>query len=753
MTRRLRVGRREFLQRTAMSGAALTLGFYLPGACTRTGSKSKAVRPNAWIRITVDNQITLLTEMPELGQGARTVGAMMLAEELEADWSTLRVEQAPVIPEIYKHLETGGSHGTARAWDYMRAAGSQARELMLTAAALTWGVNKKECYARNSAVAHVPTERRLTYGQLVEAAAKLPVPDSAHIPLKEPSNFRLLGKSMPRVDVPAKVDGSATFGIDVRVPGMLYAVIARCPHFGGGLSACNLEAARAVPGVRAVFTVPPIGFVRDVGINVNTAGGVAVVADSTWAAIQGRQALTVSWDKGPEGSESTNTLRDELRKRAVGPPTLVAVNRVGDLTPAVGRVRTIDAFYELPFQAHATMEPMNTTVHIRPDGIEVWSPTQIGAEVQQEIAVLAGLPADKVTVHMMLCGGSFGRRYQWDFPAEAWQVARRMSQPVQLVWTREDDMQHDFYRQYSYHHLSASVDTRGNLTKWQHRVVSTPIRTCFDAPEKLKDPHRVALQELNGADLLPYEVSDFHLDYAPVRSAVPRAWWRSVASSFNPFAVECFIDELAHAAGRDPLEFRMALLKVDRVLPGMLEEDKHDPALETRRFRNVLQLAAEKSAWGNSLPAGCGRGIACCYSFGSYIAHVAEVFVEADGTPHVRRVISAVDCGTAVNPDGVKAMTEGGINFALTPVLSGEITIRDAAVQQSNFDTYRVLRMNEAPDIEVYLVPGTGTPRGMGEAGVPPLAPAVANAVFAATGVRVRRLPLDPKQLKRSADA
>ena len=387
------------------------------------------------------------------------------------------------------------------------------------------------------------------------------------------------------------------------------------------------------------------------------------------------------------------------------------------------------------------MEPMNTTMHVRDDGIEVWSPTQIGAGLQAEIAQLSGLSAKQVTVHMTLCGGSFGRRYQWDYAAEAWQVAKEMKKPVQLLWTREDDMQHDFYRPYSYHRLSGGLDAQNHIVAWSHRVVSTPIRAVFDPPEKLNDPKHVASQELSGADVLPYAVSNFRLDYAPVHSAVPRAWWRSVAHSFNVFATECFVDELARAARRDPYEFRMNLLREDRKLPWVMWPD--DPPLETRRFRAVLQMAAEKSGWGRPLPAGHGRGIACCCSFGSYMAHVVEVSVEKDGTVSVRRAVSAVDCGTAVNPDGVKAMTEGAVNYALTPVLNGEITIKGGAVEQDNFDGYQVLRMSDAPDIEVYIAPSNGEPGGMGETGVPPLAPAVANAVFAATGKRIRRLPID----------
>jgi len=751
MTTELEMARREFLKATAKGSVALILGFYLPmQGAAQDVPDHQGFRPNAWIRITSDSQITVLTEIPEMGQGARTVDTMMLADELEADWSKIRVEQAPVIPETYKNLHTGGSGGTGTAWDYMRKVGAQAREILLIAAAQQWGVEKKDCRAESSTVVHGPSGRRVSYGELVETASRLPAIKADGIALKPPSNFRFIGKPVPRVDLPSKVDDSAMFGIDVRVPEMLFAVVARCPHFGGKLKSFDATVAKAVPGVRAVFPIAPLGFVPKLGRRINTAGGVAVVAESTWSAMQGRRALKISWDKGPNGSETTGVLSKQLKAQAAAPPSFVAVNRGDALKVLEQNAKNIEAHYELPFQAHATMEPMNTTIHVRKDAIEVWSPTQIGGRLQEEIALLSGLSAQQVIVHMTLCGGSFGRRYQWDYAAEAWQVAKEMKDPVQLLWTREDDLQHDFYLQYSYHRLSGGLDAQNNIVAWSHRVFSTPIRAVFDAPEKLNDPKHVASQELSGADVLPYAALNFRLDYTPVHSGVPRAWWRSVGHSFNAFVTECFIDELAHAAGRDPYEFRMNLLREDRKLSWVMWDD---PPLETRRFRAVLQLAAEKSAWGSPLAKGHGRGIACCCSFGSYLAHVVEVSVEPDGRVRVRRVVSAVDCGTAVNPDGVRAMTEGAVNYALTPVLSGEITIKDGAAEQSNFDGYQVLRMRDAPDIEVHIIASNEDPGGMGETGVPPLAPAVANAIFAATGKRIRRLPIDPASLAATTEA
>jgi isoquinoline 1-oxidoreductase subunit beta len=714
------VTRREAIK----TGAALVLGFYLParGAAELTSGKV-----NAWVRMTPDDRVTLLAETPELGQGTRTANAMMLADELEADWSAIRVEQAPTIPAVYKHLTTGGSGGTSSTWLPLRQAGAQARELLLTAAAQKWNCRISDCRAENGTIIHVPTGRRFRYGELVEAASKLPVPDPGKVALKDPKHFQYIGRPMPRVDTPAKVDGSAVFGLDVRVTGMLFAVIARCPHFGGKLVRFDDSDAKAVPGVKAVFSVPPIGFVPAIERNLNVAGGVAVVADSTWAAIQARKALKITWDKGPGAQESTASLRQQLREKVAGPPTVVTGERGNVADALTSAAKRIDADYEIPFQAHATMEPMNTTVHVRDDGrIEVWSPTQGGDLAQKTIASVAGVTPENVIVHVTFSGGSFGRRYQWDYLAEAYQVAKELKVPVQVMRTREDDMQHDFYLQYSYQRLTGGLDSEGNIVAWSHRTVSTPIRAVFDSPEAMRDPKHGA----ESPESIPYEVRDYLFDYVRASSVVPRAWWRSVSSPFQIFAIECFVDELAHAAGSDPVEFRIKHLSAAQ-------------PEQTAKFRGVLRLAAEKSHWGKPLAANQGRGIACCRFGNTYVAYVAQVSVNTSGKLRVHRLTGAVDCGFAVNPDSVRAQIEGGINFALTPVLSGEIGVKEGAIEQSNFNDYQVLRMKDAPEIDVYLVSGEGDPRGgVGESGVPPLAPAVANAIFAATGKRARRLPI-----------
>lgn len=735
------VNRRDFIRTGVTGGAALVLGFYLPARSATEASEAArggVFRPNAWIRITPDDRITILVEKPEIGTGLRTSLPMLVAEELEADWSKIRVEEAPVIPDLYHNLGTGGSGGVQTSWTYLRQVGAQAREMLVTAAAQQWQVAKKDCHAENSAVVHAPTGRRFSYGELVETASKLPKTNRETVTLKDPGNFRFIGKPMARTDVPSKVDGSATFGLDVRVPGMLYAVIARCPHFGGRLASFDDSAAKAVPGVRQVFPVDPLPR------PMNTAAGVTVVAENTWAALQGRAALKLTWDKGPFGDETTETLRRIAHERTLGPPTFVAREEGDPDTALASAVKRISATYELGFQPHATMETMNATIHVRERAIEMWVPAQEPHWQLDELSNLSALPKDAITIHNTISGGSFGRRGQWDFAAEAYQIGKVVKQPVMLVWSREDDLQHDFYRQFVVQRLEGGVDAQGKVTCWKHRVVSTPIRATYDSDESNRDPRHLASQELGGSDVVPYAVPNYRVDFAPASSRVPRAWWRSVENSFTAFGVECFIDELAYAAGADPYDFRMQRLAGDRKIPAVMWTE--GAPLDTRKLRGVLKLAAEKAGWGSPLPRGYGRGIAGFYSFESYIAHVAEVSVAPDGTVKVHRVVSAVDCGTAVNPDGVKAQIEGAVNYALTPC--GEITIRDCAVEQSNFHDFPVLRVNDAPQIEVHLVPGNEPPTGMGEPGVPPLAPAFANAVFAACGKRLGRLPVRPEELK-----
>jgi isoquinoline 1-oxidoreductase beta subunit len=721
--------RRAFLKTGAAGGAALVVGFrFSLDALAQEAQEKKTPNPfEAWVHVGKDGTVTLITAKSEMGQGALTAMPMILAEELEVDWSRVRVEQAPTDPSIYDH-GTGGSGSVASSWLPLRQAGAAAREMLVRAAATAWNVEPATCRAEKGFVVHGPRRRRLAYGELVEAASKLPIPDFKTVPLKNPNDFGIVGHPVPRTDIPSKVDGSARFGIDVRVPGMLYAVVARCPTFGGKPARFDAAKAKAVPGVRHVVEIPAVG------PGAFTAGGVAVVAESTWAAMQGRKALEIEWDRGPHAGESSHTLRQSCE--AIGAQPGKVVRDAGDAAATLaGAGQRIEAVYELPFQAHATMEPMNCTVDIRADRAEAWSPTQAPDWTRSAIAQVTGLPQPSIKVNTTLMGGGFGRRYQADYVVEAAQVGKAVGAPVQLVWTREDDMQHGFYRPAAYHRLSGAVDAKGNAVAWHHRIVSTSIRSFWDPPDKVKPE----ASEIGGAVDLAYAVPNLRVEYAPVPSGVPVAWWRSVEASGNAFVVEGFIDELAAAAEVDPLAFRQRLLAEPRMIK---QPPDSESTLDTRRFKAVLDLAAAKAGWGTRLPAGRGRGIACAFSFDSYVAEVAEVSVDKAGLPRVHRVVCAVDCGRAVNPDGVRAQVESAVVYGLSAALKGAITIAGGAVEQSNFHDFEVLRIQEMPVVEVHLVTSTERPTGIGEPGLPPIAPAVANAIFAATGKRLRRLPI-----------
>ena len=543
--------------------------------------------------------------------------------------------------------------------------------------------------------------------------------------LKDESDFQLIGHPFPRVDIPSKVNGSAQFGLDVRIPDMLFAMVARCPTFGGKPGHFDAAAAKAIPGVIDVFEIPALG------ADMFTAGGVAVVADSTWTAMKARRALKITWDNGPNTAESSDALSEALRAAAAKPGA--RVRNDGDVDAALAKsAKHIEAVYELPFQAHATMEPMNITIRAGANDCEVWAPTQSPDWVQRTIANVLGMAPEKVIVHTTLMGGGFGRRYMADYPAEVAQIAKIVQKPLQLVWTREDDMTHDFYRPASCHHMRGAVDVHGHPSAWSHTIASTSI-DGFRNPEKGKPEE----SEVGGALQMPYAIPNVRLDYNPAASSVPRAWWRSVENSFNGFAVESFIDELAAAAKQDPFQFRKALLVKQKSTkpPG---DDDVDP----ERLRKVLELAALKSGWGKPMPKGKGRGIATFSSFGTYFAEVAEVSVAADKTFKIDRIVAVVDCGPVVNPESVRSQTEGAIIYGLSAALKDAITIKNGAVEQTNFDGYDPIRISEAPPIEVYLAPSGDDPGGMGEPALPPIAPAVANAIFAATGQRLRKLPL-----------
>jgi isoquinoline 1-oxidoreductase subunit beta len=726
----MQLSRRKFVISTAAASAGIFIGVRAPYLLAQEDEKAKKKpAPNpfvAYVHIKPDGKISLIVAKSEMGQGIKTGLAMILAEEAEVDWNSVTVEQAETRPDLYEHMGTGGSGSTQENFTPLRQAGATVRELMVTAATTKWNVPRKECEAKKSAVHHAKSGRKATYGELVEAASKLPIPDQEKVELKDENDFELIGHSTPRVDIPAKVNGSAVFGLDVRVPDMLYAMVARCPTFGGKPARFEAAKAKSISGVRDVFEIPAMPG------DMFTAGGVAVVADSTWIAMKGREALDITWDHGPAVSEHTDGIHEDLHSSAHKPGE--RIRNDGDVDAALSKAhKTIEAVYELPLLAHATMEPMNITVHARGSDAEVWAPTQSPDWVQRTVAKVLGLKDDKVIVHTTYLGGGFGRRYMADYPAEAAQIAKVVGKPVQLVWSREDDMTHDFYRPAACHRFRGGVDASGHPIAWYNTLATTAIGGLWNP----KESH--AEDESGGARQVAYAIPNVRMEYNAAETAVPRAWWRSVEHSFNGFAVESFIDELASAAGKDPFEFRKTLL----VKPANWKpKDEGDP--DPARLRGVLELAAQKSGWGKPLPKGKGRGIATYHSFGSYFGEVAEVTVTGNDFK-IDRIVAAVDCGQIVNPQAVRAQTESAIIYGLSAALKNEITIKNGAVEQTNFDAYDPLRINEAPPIEVYLTKSTEDPGGMGEPALPPAAPAVANAIFAASGQRLRRLPFQMK--------
>jgi isoquinoline 1-oxidoreductase beta subunit len=720
----LHVTRRSLLKAVTVAGAALIVPV---GFAVGQPPKKKDENPfTEWIRVDANGQVTIFSARSEMGQGISSALPMVLADEMEVDWKDVQIEQA------LNSLGTGGSGSLAGSWMSMRQSGAAARLMLTQAAAERWKVSPEACTAKNGAIWH--EGQSLKYGELVEAASKLPLPDFSTLKLKLASEFQVIGTEIPRKDIPGKTDGSAKFGLDVRVPGMVYAMVERCPVFGGKVKSFDASKAKAIPGVLDVFDIPAV----DEG--VHSWGGVVVVAESTWIASKARKALAVQWDPGPHATESTDSLRKQFR-RIVDTPQKEVLN-TGNADAAISAApqdKKVAADYECPFQAHACMEPMNCTVSITADSAEAWAPAQGPEWVKQVLSQVSGLPDDKVKVHVTLMGGGFGRRYQADFAMEAAQIAKKVGKPVQLVWTREDDMTHDYYRPASYHRMSGALDNEGNIVAWKHRSTSTPIAVFWNP----KSPPESS--EMGCTMQMPYLMKHYRLEFAPAESGVPRAWWRSVEASTIGFVMESYMDELAHAAGADPYQFRLKHLDASRKVVN--PKDAKEVALDCARMRGVLKLAAEKSDWGAKLPAGQGRGIACHYSFHSYVAAVAEVTV-ADGKVRVNRIVSAVDIGTPVSPNGIRGQVESAIVYGLTAALKSQITIANGRAVEANFNKFDCLRMLETPKMEVYIVPSNLAPTGIGEPGLPPTAPAVMNAIFAATGKRIRRLPLMPEDLR-----
>lgn len=731
------LNRRTFLKTGAAGGAALVIGFHLPALASSDPAEDQEKKPvnplNAWVKVSPDNQVLLVLGKSEMGQGVMTALPMILAEELSVDWKQVRIEQAPTNPEIYDH-GTGGSGSIAGSWLPLRRAGAAAREMLVAAAAARWNVNPNTCKAQNGGVLHGARKNFLTYGELAPEAAKLPIPDFNTVPLKNSRDFSIVGHATRRVETADKATGRAKFGIDSRVPGLEYAVIARCPVFGGKAASFDATKAKAVPGVRDVLQIEPVG------AGAFSAGGVAVIASNSWAAIEGRKALSIKWDEGPNASESTETLHAQFLEHAAKPGKVVRND--GDAEKAfAGAAKKVEATYEFPFAPHACMEPMNCTVHIRPEGAEAWVPTQAPQWAQEVIAGVAKLPKESVVVHTTLMGGGFGRRYQADFVMEAAQVAKATGKPVMVLWTREDDMQHDFYRPASYHRFWGALDDKGNLLGWKHFQTSTSIEAMWGS----KGEQEAEKSEFATAAFIPYRAPSYRVEYTLAKSAVPRAWWRSVEHSSSGFVVESFVDELAAAAKADPLEFRLRLIGEDRKIPDFTNPKEGKP-LDTARLKAVLKLAAEKAEWGKLLPKGVGRGIAAYFSFESYTAAVAEVSTK-DGALKVHRLVYAVDCGRPINPAGIQAQVESAAIYGASAALKDAITIERGRVAQGNFNDYSMPRISETPKIEVHVVQSTEEPTGIGEPGLPVIAPAICNALFTLTGKRIRRLPVQSEDL------
>ena len=664
--------------------------------------------PNAFIRIDESGRTTLVMPQVEMGQGVYTALPMMLAEELDADFAQVTLEHAPPSDKLYGNplfgIQATGNSNSVRAWWMpLRAAAASARAMLVQAAARQWQVDPASCTTANSVVMHKASGRQLSYGALALAASsEVPPKDVAP---KDPGDFVLIGKPLKRLDTPDKVNGKAVYGIDAMLPDMKFATLKACPVFGGKVAKVDDSAARKVPGVRKIVVLDDL---------------VAVVGDHMWAAKKGLDALVIDWDEGPNAGISSNDIWRDLRA-ASEKDGAVAKSR-GDIAKGLATGDRLEASYELPFLAHATMEPVNATVHLKPDSCEIWTGTQVMTRVQSEAAKAAGLPVEKVIVNNHLLGGGFGRKLEPDMVVSAVRIAKHVDGPVKVVWTREEDIQHDIYRPV-YRDTIAATLSGGKIVGWKYRVSGSAIMARWFPPGF---ENGVDIDGVDSAIDMPYDIPNFHVEFVRAEPpAVPTGFWRGVGPNNNVFAIECFMDEMARKAGKDPVEFRRSMLG-------------NQP-----RFLAALNLAAEKSNWGQPLPARVGRGICVQPSFASFIATVVEAEVDEQGEVHLRRVTSAVDTGIAVNPDTVAAQVEGGLIFGLTAALYGEITIDKGRVQQSNFNDYRMLRIDQAPKIEVHIIKSSELPGGIGETGATAGPPALRNAIYAATGVALRRLPID----------
>src|SRR5467141_3201928 len=725
MTAPAMVGRRECLKIGAAVGGGLLVSWHMPlssAAARKAGAAENQVALNAFVRIGTDESVTVISSHSEMGLGIYTSLPMLLNEELEADWSKIRVEAAPV-DKVYNHPAfgmqmTGGSTTSPAEWERYRKMGALARTVLVAAAAQQWKVDVASCQVDKGVVVHRATGKRATYGSLASAASQLTPP--AEVKLKDAKSFTLIGKPTRRLDTPSKTNGSAQFGLDVSLPGMLTAVVARPPVFGGKATKFDASEALKVPGVKAVEQVE---------------SGVAVIAERFWPAKVGRDKLVVEWDLGPNAELSTEQMLRDFAEQAKSPGAIA--KKTGDPEGALKTAaKTITAEYDVPYLAHAMMEPLNCVVDLRTDSCEIWTGTQFETVDRANAAKVAGLPPEKVQIHTTLLGGGFGRRANpaSDFVVEAMHVAKVAKAPVKVVWTREDDLAGGWYRPMWHDRFSAGLDAQGNPVAWTHTIVGESILagTLFEA-FGIKDGVDSASVE-GAADIL-YGIPNLQVDLHSPKIGVPVQWWRSVGHSHTGFSVEGFVDEMAHAGKKDPYQLRRTLLAKQ---PRMLA---------------LLDLVAQKGNWGKPLPAGHGRGIATHFSFDTYVAQVIEASVEKNGNVRVHRVVCAVDCGRVINPDIVKAQMEGGIIFGLTAALKTEITLENGRVQQHNFYDYPMLRIFETPEIEIHIMPSEENPTGVGEPSVPPVGPALTNAIFAATGKRIRRLPIRASELAETREA
>ena len=752
----MKTSRRRFLISGVVLGGAAYFGYRFLNKRDRLAKPTsfklndKELALNGWFKITADNTVTVMAPRQEMGQGIYTALAMLVAEELDADWSKVKVEQAP-IDKMYANITmltdglpfdaedtsyaasvarrvgyslgdtlgvqaTGGSTSVRDGWESMRIAGASAREMLIAAAAKQWQVSASECTTSNGVVSHTASSRQASYGELAADAAQLRPPTEPK--LKERKNYVLIGKSQPRLDIPAKVTGEAVFGLDVRLPGMVYAAIAQCPVFGGTLKSFDDKKTKSMPGVKQVVSLP---------------NAVAVVADSYWRAKTALAALTVVWEEGANSQLDSAGIAEQF-KRDMMADKAGSYRNDGDAVAELGRAaKVIEAEYQVPFLAHATLEPINCTARVANGGCEVWISNQAPSLVQWIAGKTAGVETEKVIVHTPYLGGGFGRRAEMDAVVQAVTIAKQLNgRAVKVVWSREEDTQHDMYRPAAMAKFRAALDSEGKPTAWWNRIVGPSVTLSFmerivpwAASDMMQDKTNA-----EGAADVQYEIANLKVEHVLSRTPIPVGFWRSVGHSYNSFFKESFVDELAFGAGKDPFEFRRSLLR------------------QHPRHRKVLETVAEKSGWGKPMEKGTGRGIALHESFHSIVAQVAEVAVSDDGQIRVKRVVCVIDCGPTINPDTIVAQMESGIIFGLSAALFGEITIKNGRVEQDNFPSYDMVRLAETPLIEVHIIDSDAALGGVGEPGTPPIAPAITNAIFAATGKRIRQLPIRSEELK-----